>query len=396
LTFKRSYYNTLEIEPSDLKNKMDSGEKLYILDVRTPEEYKAWKISYDKHLEPSLLPLDKLASKEQIRNIPKDREVITVCSHGMRSKMAAEYLSQLGYNAKSIRGGMVAWNKINDLALIPCQIDSNLKIRQIRRISKGCMTYLISYFNDAIIIDPPCSSVTSVFEIARNSNLRIKALVETHRHADHLSASMTIAKETGAILYLSPLEKYETEQIKMSELDLNFLADGKKIEIGDGLSLDVIHTPGHTVGSMSFKLDTLSDGVNHGKKESILFSGDTLFVDGIGRPDLHDKVNEFSRTLFLTYKKLASLSDDTLVLPSHYSKSLMHEDPIFKTIGEIKAHVKAFRMNEDEFTSYVASSIPPQPMNYRRILQLNKGLLLCNNLQLDDLEAGPNSCGIQG
>lgn len=396
MTFKRSYYNTLEIEPSDLKNKMDSGENPYILDVRTPEEYKAWKISYDKHLEPSLLPLDKLASKEQIRNIPKDREVITVCSHGMRSKMAAEYLSQLGYNAKSIRGGMVAWNKINDLALIPCQIDSNLKIWQIRRISKGCMTYLISYFNDAIVIDPPCSSVTSVFEIARNSNLRIKALVETHRHADHLSASMTIAKETGAILYLSPLEKYETEQIKTSELDLNFLADGKRVEIGDGLSLDIIHTPGHTVGSMSFKLDTLSDGVNHGKKESILFSGDTLFVDGIGRPDLHDKVNEFSRTLFLTYKKLASLSDDTLVLPSHYSKSLIHEDPIFKTIGEIKAHVKAFRMNEDEFISYVASSIPPQPMNYRRILQLNKGLLLCNNLQLDDLEAGPNSCGIQG
>ena len=396
MTFKHSQYNTLEIEPSDLKNKMDSGENLYILDVRTPEEYKAWKISYDKHLEPSLLPLEKLASKEEIRNIPKDREVITVCSHGMRSKMAAEYLSQLGYNAKSVRGGMVAWNKINDLALIPSRIDPNLKIWQIRRISKGCMTYLISYFNDAIVIDPPCSSVTSIFEIAKNSNLRIRALVETHRHADHLSASMTIAKETGSVLYLSPLEKYETEQIKMSELDLNFLADGNRIEIGDGLSLEVIHTPGHTSGSMSFKLDMLSDGVNHGKKESILFSGDTLFVDGIGRPDLHDKVNEFSRTLFLTYKKLASLSDDTLVLPSHYSKSLMHGDPIFKTFGKIKAHVKAFRMNEDEFISYVASSIPPLPLNYRRILQLNKVLLLCNNMQLDDLEAGPNSCGIQG
>lgn len=396
MTFKHPQYNTLEIEPSDLKNKMDSGENLYILDVRTPEEYKAWKISYDKHLEPSLLPLEKLASKEEIRNIPKDREVITVCSHGMRSKMAAEYLSQLGYNAKSIRGGMVAWNKINDLALIPSRIDPNLKIWQIRRISKGCMTYLISYFNDAIVIDPPCSSVPSIFEIAKNSNLRIKALIETHRHADHLSASTTIAKETGAILYLSPLEKYETEQIKTSGLEPNFIADGNKIEMGHGLFLQVMHTPGHTAGSMSFKLDMVSDGVNHGKKESMLFCGDTLFVDGIGRPDLHDKLNEFSRTLFLTYKKLALLSDDTLVLPSHYSKSLIHEDPIYKSIGEIKAHVKALGMNEDEFISYVGSSIPPQPLNYRRILQLNKGLLLCNNLQLDDLEAGPNSCGIQG
>ena len=87
MTDKLSHYSTLEIEPSDLKNKMDSGENLYILDVRTPEEYKSWKISYDKHVEPSLVPLDKLSSNEQIRNIPKDREVITVCSHGMRSKM---------------------------------------------------------------------------------------------------------------------------------------------------------------------------------------------------------------------------------------------------------------------------------------------------------------------
>jgi glyoxylase-like metal-dependent hydrolase (beta-lactamase superfamily II)/rhodanese-related sulfurtransferase len=396
LTDSRAHNGPLEIEPYDLKNKMDSGENLYILDVRTPEEYKSWKISYDKQVEPSLVPLDKLSSAEQIRNIPKDREVITVCSHGMRSKMAAEYLSQLGYNVKSIRGGMVAWNKVNDLALIPTNADLNLKIWQIRRISKGCMTYLISYFNDAVVIDPPCSSAASIYEIAKKNNLRIKALIETHRHADHLSASMTIAKETGAILYLSPLEEYETEQTLADGLEMTSLNDGRRIEITNGLYLDVIHTPGHTVGSMTFKLEALPDVNENSERETFLFSGDTLFVDGIGRPDLHDKVDEFSRTLFLTYKKLSSLPDNTIVLPSHYSKSMKHEDPIFKTIGDIKADVRAFRMDEDEFISYVTSSIPPQPMNYKRILQLNKDLLLCNRLHLDDLEAGPNSCGIQG
>jgi glyoxylase-like metal-dependent hydrolase (beta-lactamase superfamily II)/rhodanese-related sulfurtransferase len=396
LTDSRAHNGPLEIEPYDLKNKMDSGENLYILDVRTPEEYKSWKISYDKLVEPSLVPLDKLSSAEQIRNIPKDREVITVCSHGMRSKMAAEYLSQLGYNVKSIRGGMVAWNKVNDLALIPSHSDLNLKIWQIRRISKGCMTYLISYFNDAIVIDPPCSSAASIYEIAKKYNLRIKALIETHRHADHLSASMTIAKETGAVLYISPLEEYETKQTLTNGLEMTFLNDGRRIEISNGLYFDVIHTPGHTVGSMSFKLEAPPDVNEHSEREIFLFSGDTLFVDGIGRPDLHNKVDEFSRTLFLTYKKLSSLPDNTIVLPSHYSKSMKHEDPIFKTIGDIKADVRAFKMDEDEFISYVTSSIPPQPMNYKRILQLNKDLLLCNRLHLDDLEAGPNSCGIQG
>ena len=96
MTDKRTHDGTLEIEPSELKDRMDSGENLYILDVRTPEEYKNWKISYDKHLEPSLIPLDKLSSEEMIRNIPKDKKVITVCSHGMRSKMEQNFYLNSG------------------------------------------------------------------------------------------------------------------------------------------------------------------------------------------------------------------------------------------------------------------------------------------------------------
>jgi glyoxylase-like metal-dependent hydrolase (beta-lactamase superfamily II)/rhodanese-related sulfurtransferase len=387
--------NSLEIEPSDLKIKMDSDENLYILDVRTPEEYEAWRISYDKHLESSLVPLDRLSFDESIRNIPKDKEVITVCSHGMRSRMAAEYLTQLGYNAKSIKGGMVAWNKVNDLALVPCQLDPNLKIWQIRRISKGCMAYLISHFNDAVIVDPTCSSVPSILQIAQDGNLRIGAVIETHRHADHVSASITLAKETGATVYLSSLEEYDIKEPRASELDLKFINEGNQIDVSNKLSLDVMHTPGHTTGSMSLKLETLPDEGSSNKKQICLFCGDTLFVDGIGRPDLHDKVEEFSRTLFLTYKRLSSLPDETVVLPSHYSKSMKHNDPIFSTLRRIKDYVKAFRMNENELVSYLDSSIPPQPMNYKRILRLNKDLLPCNDLHLDDLEAGPNFCGIQ-
>jgi glyoxylase-like metal-dependent hydrolase (beta-lactamase superfamily II)/rhodanese-related sulfurtransferase len=374
---------------------MDSDENLYILDVRTPEEYEAWRISYDKHLEPSLVPLDRLSFDESIRNIPKDKEVITVCSHGMRSRMAAEYLTQLGYNAKSIKGGMVAWNKVNDLALVPCQLDPNLKIWQIRRISKGCMAYLISHFNDAVIVDPTCSSVPSILQIAQDGNLRIGAVIETHRHADHVSASITLAKETGATVYLSSLEEYDIKEPRASELDLKFINEGNQIDVSNKLSLDVMHTPGHTTGSMSLKLETLPDEGSSNKKQICLFCGDTLFVDGIGRPDLHDKVEEFSRTLFLTYKRLSSLPDETVVLPSHYSKSMKHNDPIFSTLRRIKDYVKAFRMNENELVSYLDSSIPPQPMNYKRILRLNKDLLPCNDLHLDDLEAGPNFCGIQ-
>lgn len=392
---RRTLNNSLEIEPSDLKFKMDSDENLYILDVRTPEEYEAWRFSYDKHLEPSLVPLDRLSVDESIRDIPKDKEVITVCSHGVRSRMAAEYLTQLGYNAKSIKGGMVAWNKVNDFALVPCQLDPNLKIWQIRRISKGCMAYLIAHVNDAVIVDPPCSSVPSLVQIAQDGNLRIRAVIETHRHADHVSASITLAKETGATVYLSSLEEYDISEPRASALDLKFINEGNKIDVSNKLSLDVMHTPGHTPGSMALRLETFPDEGSSNKEQIFLFCGDTLFVDGIGRPDLHDRVEEFSRALFLTYKRLSSLPDETVVLPSHYGKSMKHNDPIFSTLRRIKDYVKAFRMNENELVSYVDSSVPPQPINYKRILRLNKDLQLCNDLYLDDLEAGPNSCGIQ-
>jgi rhodanese-related sulfurtransferase len=79
-----------EIEAGELKQKIDRGDNLYILDVRTPQEYKAWKISYNKYKDPPLIPIDQLISSTQmaLKYVPKDKEIITVCSHGNRSMMA--------------------------------------------------------------------------------------------------------------------------------------------------------------------------------------------------------------------------------------------------------------------------------------------------------------------
>ena len=215
------------------------------------------------------------------------------------------------------------------------------------------MTYLISYFNDAVVIDPPCSSAASIYEIAKKSNLRIKALIETHRHADHISASMTIAKETGATLYLSPMEEYETEQTKTNGLDMTFLHDGQRIEISNGISLDVIHTPGHTVGSMSFKLETLSDGNEHGKRETFLFSGDTLFLSAVGRPDLDstpEGSREKARELYRSLQLLLALGPETLVLPGHTSEPVSFDgEPICAPLSEVHESVRVLRVTQDAF-----------------------------------------------
>src|SRR5215475_11887746 len=111
---------SMEIEAAELKQKIDRGDDIYILDVRTPEEYEAWKISYNKYKDPPLIPMNQLYSSAEmvLKNVPKNKEIVTVCSHGNRSMMAARLLSQLGYSVKSIKGGMAQWNNIYDIAVI--------------------------------------------------------------------------------------------------------------------------------------------------------------------------------------------------------------------------------------------------------------------------------------
>ena len=139
-----------EIEPEDLKKKIDNDENIFLLDVRTPQEYYAWRISYDKYVNPKLIPVDRLFVNDStlLKEIPKDKEIVTVCAHGNRSLMAANILNQLGYNVKSVKGGMAGWNKVYDVAEIPVPKEAPFQIWQIRRISKGCMSYIISSKED--------------------------------------------------------------------------------------------------------------------------------------------------------------------------------------------------------------------------------------------------------
>jgi len=122
-----------EIEPTELKKKIDNHEDIFILDVRTPQEYESWRLSYDSHQNPKLIPVDRLFQNDSnlLKEIPKDKEIVTVCSHGNRSMMAARLLNQLGYNVKSVRGGMASWNRVSDVAEIDVPKEAPFRIWQV-------------------------------------------------------------------------------------------------------------------------------------------------------------------------------------------------------------------------------------------------------------------------
>jgi len=404
-----------EIEPEDLKKKIDNDENIFLVDVRTPQEYDAWRISYDKYVNPKLIPVDRLFVNDPtlLKEIPMDKEIVTVCAHGNRSLMAANILNQLGYNVKSVKGGMAGWNKVYDVAEIPVPKEVPFQIWQIRRISKGCMGYIISSKEDklATVIDPSREIYEAFLKTAKDNGLQIIKLLDTHQHADHVSGIVKLIKtitttEPNAELtsaYFSSLEDYDSSNSQLK--NISFVKDGDRIDIGNKVTLKAIYTPGHTNGSMSFLLDysisnnNMNNDINDNNPTySYLFTGDTLFVDGVGRPDLRDQSLKFAELLFDTYhRKILQLHDDTKILPAHFngtSVALKHTVPIYETIGAIKKKINLLSMEKNEFIKYITNTVPPRPMNYKTIVSINKKMLPYDEIEMPDLEAGPNSCMI--
>jgi glyoxylase-like metal-dependent hydrolase (beta-lactamase superfamily II)/rhodanese-related sulfurtransferase len=396
-----------QIRPTELKKKIDSGEDIFILDVRSPEEHESWKVSYDKYLDTPVIPMDALLSPQTLKQIPKDKQVVTFCGHGNRSMSAAKMLSEKGYNARSIEGGLDGWNNVYDVAPI---IDANsaVKIWQIRRVSKGCMSYMIANSLDkkAAIIDPTCEIDDNALSAIVNENdLKVTVVIDTHMHADHLSGATRMAQGYASKVYVSSLEPYQIKNGHDRDLNLKLIEEGDKIPVGEEIFLEAINTPGHTNGSMCLKLqvnavaDTTDNGhesVKNSDSRIYLFTGDTLFVDGAGRPDLHNKAEDFAHNLYNSYQyKILDLPEETIILPTHYGGAFEHSKPILSTIKSSKDSMSLLSVPEDEFVRFVTTHIPPQPMNYEKILSINKHMTSCDTVEQKDLEAGPNSCGIK-
>ena len=408
--YSKAIKGNQEIDPEELKKKIDNNEDIFLLDVRTPQEYEAWRISYENHNNPKLIPVDRLFMKDPalLEEIPKDKEIVTVCAHGNRSMIAAKILTQLGYSVKSVKGGMAGWNKVYDVAEIPVPTEAPFKIWQIRRISKGCIGYIISSKQDktATVIDPSREIYESFLQTSQDNELQITQLIDTHQHADHVSGIVKLTKtKTPEInmgktnIFFSSLEEYDSSETELK--NIMYVKDGDKINVGDKVTLRAIHTPGHTNGSMSFIIEytpTDNNNINNNPVHSYLFTGDTLFVDGVGRPDLRDEAKKFAELLYDTYhKKILQLPDNTVVLPAHFngtSIALKHTVPILETLGTIKKRVKLLSMNKEEFIDYIADTVQPRPGNYKTIISINKKMLPYDEIEMADLEAGPNSCAI--
>jgi glyoxylase-like metal-dependent hydrolase (beta-lactamase superfamily II) len=147
---------------------------------------------------------------------------------------------------------------------------------------------------------------------------------------------------------------------------------------------------------MSFKIicDTNKNDYNY----QYLLTGDTLFVNGVGRPDLRDEAIELTSILYNTYhQKILNLQESTVILPSHFnvtSINLKHGNVISNTLGSIRENVQLLSLDKSQFIKSIMKLISPKPANYQTILRINKKMTPCDRVEVGELEVGPNSCAI--
>jgi glyoxylase-like metal-dependent hydrolase (beta-lactamase superfamily II)/rhodanese-related sulfurtransferase len=365
-----------EITATTLRERLEAGESLEVVDIREVNEFDAWHIFGSRNV-PVFNALGQGRAEDltqQAEALPRDRPIVTVCRAGRMSLRAADVLESIGFEVISLSGGIRGWGAVWSVAEIPCESADVFK--QIRRNGKGCLSYLFGKDGQACVVDP-CVEVDTYLAGAKENGLKIVQVVETHVHADHLSRARELARLTGASLLLPRNDRVTFEY--------EAVTDGASLTLG-GLPVEAIATPGHTGESTCY----LVDG-------TVLLTGDTLFASAVGRPDLEkgdEGADAGAHCLFSSlHQKLLDRFDDMSFYPAHTSDPIgFDRQPIGGSISTVRAELDLLALDEQTFVDRILASLQPKPPNHHAIIAVNEGKQDLGLTDPLDVEAGPNRC----
>lgn len=375
-----------KIEIADLLKRVDAGEPLLLLDVRNDEDFAGWKLEGRKPIETVHVPyFDFIENEdESFARVPMDREVVVLCAQGDSSEMIAEMLNERGGSARNVAGGMFAYGAYLQAVKVPLAKgeEGRFEIWQLNRRGKGCLTYVVRSKDEAIVVDAS-RSLDQIEGFLDSIGARLVRVLDTHVHADHVSGGPELAQKHGVPYFVAAGDDFELKK-KVTEL-----ADGEEIPLGgDGgvkVVVQAVATPGHTPGSTSYLIG------NH-----YLLSGDTIFVKSVGRPDLGGQVVAWGRSLYHTLKeRIASLSDDTVVLPAHYAdvSEIGADGVVAGRLGDLRRTVPELQIESEEaFVDAMREAVKEPPATYADIIKVNLGVLDVEPEKIVEWELGKNQC----
>lgn len=361
-----------QISPAALAERVLAGDAVTLLDVR---EDASWTIEAPAvaslHVPAPAALADPAALARDL-----DGPVVVVCNKGITAERVAQALAAAGADATVLAGGMRGW--IGLLRAVRVELDvPGLEIRQIQRPGRGCLSYLVAAGDRALVVDP-APDTDAYLALADEMGVRIAAVVDTHLHADHLSGARELARRAAARLYL-PAPALDRGVTYAGEVLP--LVDGDALDLG-GIPIRAIALPGHTTDMTGLLVG-----------ERALIGGDSLFVDGIARPDLQqgdpDGARAMARMLHRTlHERVLSLADDVVLLPGHTHPGL-HSEAIAATLGDVRRAVPELAIDDPAaFAEELLADMPPRPANYESVIAVNAG----QHPYDPDLEAGGNSC----
>jgi glyoxylase-like metal-dependent hydrolase (beta-lactamase superfamily II) len=360
-----------ELSADELADRLDAGDAFVLIDTRPPESYESWHVpgAVNVPFEPGT-PVERA---DVAPVVDRDGDVVTICGKGVSSDEFAGRLSDLGFGPVTVvTGGMRAWSQVYETATVPTD-DPAVEVLQVQRRAKGCLGYLVADATSGAAAAVDVTRHTDQFrQAAADAGYDIVRVLDTHVHADHVSGGRSLADELGVPYHLGA---HATD--RDVACDFEPVADGDVLQVGE-VDLTAIHAPGHTSEMVAYLVG-----------RTALLTGDTLFVDAVGRTELQfgdAAADEGARLLYHTlHDRLLDLPDSVTVLPGHVSVST--------TVGEVRTTVSALGLGEQRFVERVADAAPEKPPNYETIIDVNAGRdVVTDETSAVELELGPNRC----
>ncbi len=254
-------------------------------------------------------------------------------------------------------------------------IRAGMFFRQVLHEDLGCASYVVADAGEAAVIDPKWE-IEDYLALAEEHGFSIAHVLETHNHADHVSGKGRLARATGAAIHVPAEAGVEFEHAP--------LADGDSLRVGEA-TITALATPGHRPEHTAY----LVADESRGSEPWLVVTGDSLFVGDVARPDLAVDAEEGAHGLYRSLKRLLALGDFAEVWPGHIGGSLcggagMSEKP-GTTIGFERRFNRLAGEDEAGFVRALTAKLAPQPPNFRRIVELNRGPLISEAQPLDPL-----------
>jgi glyoxylase-like metal-dependent hydrolase (beta-lactamase superfamily II)/rhodanese-related sulfurtransferase len=347
---------------------LDSDPQLFLLDVREPDEVLDWHIRGVYNI-----PLDDLDAR--VGEVPGEDRIVVICAKGLRAQKGAEILAGHDIASSVLEGGMTSWTSTYDQVT---GLFGGARVVQIRRRGKGCLSYVVGAGQNCLVIDPSLD-LDQYLHTAKKYGWTITHVLDTHLHADHISGARALVAATGATLMLSPNDPFSFE--------FEPLTDGLAIELAPGvhLSVSAVSVPGHTEGSTMYQLGNAA-----------IFTGDTLFLESVGRPDLAEQAEPFAHHLYRSlHERVLTQSDETMVFPAHFGAGVeVHAGQfVSRQLGSLRNTLEVLNLSESAFVAWAIANVKDRPPNYQRIVRINSGQELVS-AEAAEIELGPNRCAV--